>query len=131
MFIIILAQGEDMKKLLKLINKHDNISMLIWLIILTSTFVFWHNMDANDELWNFSNIYKMYNDYVIYKDINVIITPLFFTVGQILFKLLGANYLVFRLYEGVIIYTFLFFIMYQKMLKLLFIKTFIILLKIN
>ena len=107
-----------MKKLLKLINKHDNISMLIWLIILTSTFAFWHNMDANDELWNFSNIYKMYNDYVIYKDINVIITPLFFTVGQILFKLLGANYLVFRLYEGVIIYTFLFFIMYQVFKKL-------------
>lgn len=107
-----------MKKILKLIDKHDSISMLIWLIILTSTFAFYHNMGANDELWNFSSIYKMYNGCIIYKDINVIITPLFFIVGEILFKLLGANYLVFRLYEGVIIYTFLLFIMYQVFKKL-------------
>ena len=44
----------------------------------------------------------MYNGYEIYKDINVIITPLFFYIGYILFKIFTANFFVFRIYNLII-----------------------------
>ena len=36
----------------------------------------------------------MYNGFVIYKDANVICTPLFFYIGNLLFRVLGANFFV-------------------------------------
>ena len=107
-----------MKKIAKFIEKHDNIAMLILLIIITSALSYYRNLNANDELWNFSNIYKMYNGYAIYKDINVIITPLYFWTGKIIFSIFGANYVVFRTYQAVIPYTLLFFIIYKIFKKI-------------
>ena len=54
-------------------------------------------IEASDELWNFQNVYKMYNGFKIYEEINVIITPLFFWCTEILFSILGANLFVFRI----------------------------------
>lgn len=107
-----------MKTIANFIKKHDNIFILLMCIIIASTFAFYMELDANDALWNFSNIYKMSNGYKIYSEINVIITPLFFFIGKILFKIMGTNYITFSIYQTSIIYTFLFYIIYQLYKKL-------------
>ena len=65
-----------------------------------------------DELWNFSNTYKMLNGFMIYKDINVIITPLYFYLGMLILHIFGTNLFVFKIYN-ILIFTSLYFIIYQ------------------
>ena len=100
-------------------NKETRISFLVIIFIIFSVSIFSFNIkfDANDELWNFSNVYKMSNGEEIYKDINVIITPLFYYIGQVMFSILGANYLVFRIYNFLIFGT-LFYLIYLVLKKL-------------
>lgn len=52
-----------------------------------------------DEIWNFQNIFKMYHGGTIYTNNNVIDTPIFFTLGNVLFHIFGANLLTFRVYN--------------------------------
>lgn len=98
-------------KLKKIIERNEKIIVLILIIIAVSAFTFNVVIDANDELWNFSNTYKIANGEILYKDCNVIVTPLFFYLGEILFKILGANYCTFRIYNC-IIYTTLYYLIY-------------------
>ena len=65
-----------------------------------------------DELWNFSNTYKMLNGFMIYKDINVIITPLYFYLGMLILHIFGTNLFAFKIYN-ILIFTSLYFIIYQ------------------
>ena len=58
---------------------------------------------CTDFIWNFQSIFKMHQGNLIYKDFNVIITPLFFYIGNLMFHLFGANLNVFQFY-GIIIY---------------------------
>ena len=99
-----------MKQILK---KYDNLIMLFVMIALSSSFLLAVPLDANDELWNFSNVYKMVNGMQIYKELNVIITPLFFFFGKIMLQVFGDNYLIFRIYSVVIINTCVFYLVYQ------------------
>lgn len=71
---------------------------LIALITFSQEFSFY------DENWCFQNIYKMYNNGVIYNDNNVIDTPIFFVVGNILFHILNANLFTFRIYNVLIFF---------------------------
>ena len=107
-----------MEKLKRKILKHDNIIMFFLMLLLSSSFLLAVPLDANDELWNFSNIYKMVNGYQIYEDLNVIITPLFFYLGKIILEILGANYFAFRVYGVVVLNTCVFFLIYQIFKKL-------------
>ena len=96
-------------KHMKKIDKIDVITFIICLILgISSTLTIEFN--ANDELWNFSNIYKMTNGYTIYKDLNVIITPLFFYIGEGLFKIFGSNFLVYRVYNILIETSFIYLV---------------------
>lgn len=97
------------KKHMKKIDKYDVITFIICLILDTGI-AFAIEFYANDELWNFSNIYKMTNGFLIYKDLNVIITPLFFYIGEGLFKILGSSYLTFRIYNVILVTGFMYFI---------------------
>ena len=54
---------------------------------------------AGDEFINYYNTYKIFNGEIIYKDVNVISTPLLFNIGILLFKLLGPTLIVFRIYN--------------------------------
>lgn len=63
-----------------------------------------------DELWNFQNIFKMYNGFKIYTDSNVIVTPLFYYIEFIIFKIFSANILTFRISNLLIILPSFFFI---------------------
>ena len=73
-------------------------------LLRSAILVFNLKFNNNDELWNFSNIYKMANGYTIYKDLNVIDTPLFFWLGELLFNFMGDNYLTYRIYNLIIIF---------------------------
>ena len=108
-----------MKKILNNIDNKvkENISIIMFCIVMVSIYTFNVIIIPNDELWNFSNIYKMYNGNMIYKDCNVIITPLFFYIGEILFKIFSPNYLTFRIYN-LSIYTVLYFLIYKLFRKL-------------
>lgn len=101
-----------MEKVINLIKKYENIFVIILLFISLIGVSFYINLDVNDELWNFQNVYKMYNGYQIYEDANVICTPLFFYIGNLLFNILGANFFVFRIYN-ILIFLFFYFLIYK------------------
>jgi len=106
-----------MKKVAEFIKKRDNLIVILILILLVSSKVYNAKINNNDELINFLNIYKMANGMTIYKDTNVIITPLFFYIGQVFLKIFGTNLLIFRTYN-LIISTLFYFLVY-KILKTL------------
>ena len=103
--------------MLEKIKKYDEILVFVVLLSILSIATFGANLTVHDELWNFSNVYKMSKGYIIYKECNVIVTPLFFYIGNIIFRLFGANYLVFRIY-GLLINVFLYGAVY-KLFKVL------------
>ena len=108
-----------MKKITALIKKHDNILIPIIFAIILLKVTYNISINNNDELINFLNIYKMSNGLTIYQDTNVIITPLFFYLGEIVLNTFGNNILVFRTYN-LIISTIMYFLCYQifKTLKI-------------
>lgn len=95
----------------KKISIFQNILILILTILIILSLVFIVIINPNDELWNFQNIYKMFNGFKIYADANVIVTPIFFYIGNILLHIFSASMLTFRLYN-ILIYCSLFFIIY-------------------
>lgn len=99
-------------------KKKQYLKIAIILIIILSAFTFNMKLEVGDDLWNFSNIYKMTNGYTIYKDINVIITPLFFYLGEIFLKIFGKNLMVYKIYAFSIIYLFLFLEIYVLFRKI-------------
>ena len=61
--------------------KVDIFVILLFVVILCGV-CFSSELSSLDELWDFSNIFKMVNGFTIYNDLNVIITPLFFYIGE-------------------------------------------------
>lgn len=104
-------------KTIEFVKKHDNIFFIILIFLSILGIAMNVRLENSDELWNFQNVYKMYNGYQIYQDANVIITPLFFWIGEILFKILGANFFTFRTYS-IIIFIAFYFIIYLLLKKL-------------
>lgn len=101
----------DLKKLYLKITEKDNI-IVFFIIFLSIIGISLNvNIEVSDELWNFQNVYKLFNGFEIYKDANIICTPLFFYIGNIIFKILGANFFIFRIYN-IIIDVILFFSVY-------------------
>lgn len=99
-------------------KKKQYLKIILILIVILSAFTFNMKLEVGDDLWNFSNIYKMTKGYIMYKDMNVIITPLFFYLGEIFLKMFGTNMMVYKIYAFSIIYLFLFleiYILYRKM----------------
>ena len=90
------------------VKKYMNTYVFLLCILMSIAIVFNNKFNMGDELWNFANIYKMDKGYIIYKDLNVIITPLFFYIGQLIFKVFGTNFFNFRIYNLFIITLFLF-----------------------
>ena len=106
-----------MKKILEIVNKNENIFIVLLIILSTIGVVFCIALGDNDELWNFQNVYKMYNGFQIYKDANVICTPLFFYFGNLIFNILGANFFIFRVYNILILILY-YFLIYKILRKL-------------
>lgn len=94
--------GKTINKIKDNYEKYHKVYVFILFMFLLAGSEFTRYVRANDELWNFQSIYKMYNGFTLYKDVNVIITPLFFTIGNGIFHLLGANVFIFRVYNMLI-----------------------------
>lgn len=108
---------ENLIKVKKFVEKHDEIFVTILIFIMSLGYSLYIKTLAGDELWNFQNVYKIYNGYKIYVDANVITTPIFHFIGALVFKIFGANFFVFRMY-GLVIYT-IFFVGIYKLFKCL------------
>lgn len=87
--------------------------MLFSIILLTTLFTVF---SPYDEIWNFQNIFKMYQGGTIYTNNNVIDTPIFFTLGNLMFHILGANLLTFRIYN-ILIYSFKYILLFALFKK--------------
>lgn len=108
---------ENLIKVKKFVEKHDEIFVTILIFIMSLGYSLYIKTLAGDELWNFQNVYKIYNGYKIYVDANVITTPIFHFIGAWVFKIFGANFFVFRMYS-LVIYT-IFFVGIYKLFKCL------------
>ena len=108
---------ENLIKVKKFVEKHDEIFVTILIFIMSLGYSLYIKTLAGDELWNFQNVYKIYNGYKIYVDANVITTPVFHCIGALVFKIFGANFFVFRMYS-LVIYT-IFFVGIYKLFKCL------------
>ena len=113
---------QKLENIKQFIIKHDELFFCIMFLIMISGYALNIKTGVGDEVWNFQNIYKMYNGYKIYVDANVITTPVFHIIGLILFKLLGANFLIFRMYN-IVISLLLFFITYKILEKITYSKS--------
>ena len=111
--------SQKLEKIKRFIIKHDELFFILIFFIIIFGITVYIKTVPEDEVWNFQNIYKIYNGYKIYIDANVITTPLFHLVGVIMFKLFGANFFIFKLY-GVFINLFLMIGVYKifKSLKI-------------
>ena len=106
-----------MKKIVKIVEKYDNILLYIYMICALSVYVFAVKFTIGDELWLFSFVYKFTNGYEMYRDLNILTTPLFHYIGKIIFLILGSNYISFRIYS-ILIFSALFTAIYVLFKKL-------------
>lgn len=98
-------------------SKKENLIVLFFIIIAVTAVSFNYKLEVSDDLWNFSNMYKMSQGYTIYKDLNVIITPLTFYIGELVFRILGANFLTNKILNTCIFIIF-YFLIYKIFKKL-------------
>lgn len=101
-----------MNKIRNFVSKYDNLIIFLIIIIVVVPNTISKDLQPYDNLWNFGNIYKISEGQLIYRDINIIQTPIFFDIGALLFKITSANYLIFIIY-GIIIMTILYFLVYR------------------
>ncbi len=111
-----------MKNIINKVKEKDNIIVFILFFLVSLGICLNIYLEANDEIWNFQNVYKMYNGFKIYEEINVIITPLFFWGAEILFRIWGANLCIFRICHCLLMAT-LFLYTYKILKKLKLPKT--------
>lgn len=88
------------------IKKHDNWIVFFMMILISMGFTLCIVITSGDELWNFNNAYKFFNGYKMYTDMNIIIPPMFFYIVNVMFHLIGANILTFKI-VGILIYGFM------------------------
>lgn len=92
--------------------KKKDILILIIIFIYTGILITYSNAD-NDLIWNYGFSYNFANHLLMYKDYNMVITPLYPFLGGLLMRLLGNNFLVFNLYNT-ILSTMLYYYLYKK-----------------
>ena len=66
--------------------------MLIIIITTVIAKTVYVKLSPYDSLWVFGNIYKLATGKVIYKDVNIITTPIFYESGKVLLNIFGKNY---------------------------------------
>lgn len=91
--------------MLKKITKEEIISIIIFFIsfLLISSYNLTDNTVAYDRMWTFHMTQKIAMGELPYKEINIIITPLFYQIGALIFNITGqANFAMYSLYGGLI-----------------------------
>lgn len=100
-----------MNKIIRKIKEKDNIIVFLILLFISIGISLNIHISSNDEIWNFQNVYKIYNGFKIYENINIIVTPLFFWIANIIFHIFGANLFIFRIshaFAMTILYIFIY-----------------------
>lgn len=98
---------------MKKVNKKlINLGILALIFFISVCFIYMISLSPYDELWNFQNVYKMNNGLDIYKNSNVIITPIFYFLSLAFFKVFGANIISFRIFN-IILYFIMFFLIFK------------------
>lgn len=92
--------------------RKKDILILIIIFIYTGILITYSNAD-NDLIWNYGFSYNFANHLLMYKDYNMVITPLYPFLGGILMRILGNNFLIFNLYNT-ILSTILYYYLYKK-----------------
>ena len=77
------------------------------LIIFTLLFIFtffvnFYAVSNNDLIWNYGFCYNVATGLKMYKDFNMVITPLFPTIFGLLMKLFGNNTIIFFLFNTLV-----------------------------
>ena len=106
-----------MKNIIEKIKRKDNIAVFILFFLIALGVGLNLSLEAGDELLNFQNVYKMYNGFKIYEEINVIITPFFFWLAEGIFNLFYANLFIFRV-SNCVMMAILFLFTYKLLKKL-------------
>ena len=83
-----------------------NISIFILITLIIFGHIYMISFEPYDELWNFQNIYKLYNGHKMYTDANIIVTPIFYILGLIFFKIFNSTIICFRFFNVCIVITF-------------------------
>lgn len=96
-----------------------NSIFVLLLLTIGICFIYLISISPYDELWNFQNIYKLYNGLDLYKNATAIITPLFYILSLAFFKIFGATIVSFRILN-IILYATLFLLIFHvfKYLKI-------------
>lgn len=108
-----------MKKIIEAIKKKD-IDIFALITFIVTVLAFYKVLRPYDDLWLFSYTYKMNLGYKIYNDLNIIVTPLFFLIGNLFFKIFSPNYLTFNIY-AIVTYVSIFMLIF-KLFKTLEVK---------
>ena len=70
-----------LEKISNFYDKHENIFMLLIILLATISVTFHYPFRPYDLTWNFGNMYKLFLGYKIYEEVAIIITPLCFYIG--------------------------------------------------
>lgn len=73
-----------------------DILILIIIFIYVGILVSFSNAD-NDLIWNYGFSYNIASNLIVYKDFNMVITPLYPFICGLVMKLLGNNFFIFNL----------------------------------
>lgn len=94
-------------------QKHKkDILILIIIILYVGVLVNFSNAD-NDLIWNYGFSYNIANNLTMYKDFNMVITPLYPFICSVVMKLLGNNFLIFNL-TNILLLSSMYFYIYKK-----------------
>lgn len=88
-----------LEKISDFYDEHESILVIALMTITLISMTFNYLFKPYDLIWNFGNMYKMFLGYKVYEEVAIIITPICFYIGKIFFKVLGANYFVYNLYN--------------------------------
>ena len=92
-------------KIVNFLDRHEKALVIFAGLLISIAFTYNYYLIPYDSLWNFGNLYKIHLGFEMYKYINIIQTPIFFWIGQFFFKVFGANYLAYNIYNTVLIFT--------------------------
>ena len=110
-------------------DKHEGIIMFFMLLTIICSSTFHFKFMPCDYIWDFGNIYKLILGYNIYEEVAIIITPLFFYVGEIFLKLFGANFFVYNILNVImeLVFYMCVFTILKKLIKSIKLRDFVLL----
>lgn len=93
-------------------SKKKDIIVLLLIIMYTGVLITYSNAD-NDLIWNYGFSYNIASCLTMYKDFNMVITPLYPTLCGLFMHLFGNNFISFNIINTLLISSMYYFI-YKK-----------------